>query len=58
MSARRHGGLSVFAQRHAVRGALYDANPDEDLHVMLCTLGGDGETALRLVRKRNPDATS
>ena len=30
---------------------LYDANPDEDLHVMLCTLGGDGETALRLVRQ-------
>ena len=31
--------------------ALYDANPDEDLHVMLGTLGGDGETALRLVRQ-------
>ena len=30
---------------------LYDANPDENLHVMLCTLGGDGETALRLVRQ-------
>ena len=22
---------------------LYDASPDENLHVMLCTLGGDGE---------------
>ena len=30
---------------------LYDTNPDENLHVMLCTLGGDGETALRLVRQ-------
>ena len=30
---------------------LYDAKPDEDLHVMLYTLGGDGETALRLVRQ-------
>ena len=30
---------------------LYDASPDENLHVMLCTLGGDGETALRLVRQ-------
>ena len=30
---------------------LNDANPDEDLHVMLYTLGGDGETALRLVRQ-------
>ena len=30
---------------------LFDANPDENLHVMLCTLGGDGETALRLVRQ-------
>ena len=30
---------------------LYDADPDENLHVMLRTLGGDGETALRLVRQ-------
>ena len=30
---------------------LFDANPDQDLHVMLYTLGGDGETALRLVRQ-------
>ena len=30
---------------------LFDANPDENLHVMLYTLGGDGETALRLVRQ-------
>lgn len=30
---------------------LYDANSGEDLHVMLGTLGGDGETALRLVRQ-------
>ncbi len=30
---------------------LHDANADENLHVMLHTLGGDGETALRLVRQ-------
>lgn len=30
---------------------LYDADPKEDLHVMLTTPGGDGETALRLVRQ-------
>ena len=30
---------------------LYDADPQEDLHVMLATLGGDGETALRLIRQ-------
>lgn len=30
---------------------LFDANPDEDLHLMLDTLGGDGETALRLIRQ-------
>ena len=30
---------------------LYDANPEEDLHIMLCTPGGDGETALRLIRQ-------
>ena len=30
---------------------LYDADPAEDLHVMLATPGGDGETALRLVRQ-------
>ena len=30
---------------------IYDANPDDDLHVVLYTLGGDGETALRLVRQ-------
>ena len=30
---------------------IFDANPDQDLHVMLYTLGGDGETALRLVRQ-------
>ena len=30
---------------------LHDADPDENLHVMLYTLGGDGETALRLVRQ-------
>ena len=30
---------------------LYDASPDQDLHVMLYTQGGDGETALRLVRQ-------
>jgi hypothetical protein len=30
---------------------LHDANPDQDMHVMLATPGGDGETALRLVRQ-------
>ena len=30
---------------------LYDASPEEDLHVMLSTPGGDGETALRLIRQ-------
>ena len=30
---------------------LFDANPEQDLHVMLYTLGGDGETALRLVHQ-------
>jgi len=30
---------------------LYDADPTKDLHVMLATLGRDGETALRLVRQ-------
>jgi hypothetical protein len=29
---------------------LYDANPDQDLHLMLASPGGDGETAVRLVR--------
>ncbi len=27
---------------------LYDANRDEDLHIILSTPGGDGETAIRL----------
>lgn len=31
--------------------ALYDAKPSEDLHVLLSTPGGDGETALRLIRQ-------
>ena len=30
---------------------LYDADPRDDLHVMLATPGGDGETAIRLVRQ-------
>ena len=30
---------------------LYDADPAKDLHVMLATPGGDGETAIRLVRQ-------
>ena len=30
---------------------LYDADPAEDLHLVLSTLGGDGETALRLIRQ-------
>ena len=30
---------------------LYDADPQEDLHLMLGTPGGDGETALRLARQ-------
>ena len=30
---------------------LFDADPGQDLHVMLSTPGGDGEAALRLVRQ-------
>lgn len=30
---------------------LFDADPEQDLHLMLGTLGGDGETALRMVRQ-------
>ncbi len=30
---------------------LYDADPSQDLHVMLATPGGDGETAIRLIRQ-------
>lgn len=30
---------------------LHGANPSEDLHVMLATPGGDGETAIRLARQ-------
>ena len=30
---------------------IYDADPEQDLHVMLATLGGDGETAIRLARQ-------
>ena len=29
---------------------LYDASPDEDLHLMLDTPGGDGEAAVRMCR--------
>lgn len=31
--------------------ALFDADPEQDLHLMLGTLGGDGETALRMIRQ-------
>ncbi len=30
---------------------LYEADSTHDLHLMLCTLGGDLETALRLIRQ-------
>ncbi len=30
---------------------LFDADPEQDLHLMLGTLGGDGETALRMIRQ-------
>lgn len=30
---------------------LYDASPDEDLHVLLSTAGGDAEVAVRLARQ-------
>lgn len=30
---------------------LYDADPSEDLHLILATMGGDGESALRLIRQ-------
>lgn len=29
---------------------IYDANPKEDLHLLLWSMGGDGETAVRIVR--------
>jgi len=29
---------------------VYDAKPSQDLHLILATPGGDGETAVRLVR--------
>ena len=35
----------------AFEETLYDADPKDDLHVMLVTPGGDGETALRLVQQ-------
>ncbi len=31
--------------------ALHDADADEDLHIVLATPGGDGETAIRLIRQ-------
>lgn len=40
--------------RHSVtllEETLYDADPGEDLHVILETPGGDGETAIRLIRQ-------
>ncbi len=43
---------SVFP--HSVRlleETLFDANPNQDLHLILSTQGGDGETALRLIRQ-------
>ena len=30
---------------------LFDADPSQDLHILLATPGGDGETAIRLVRQ-------
>ena len=30
---------------------LFDADPEQDLHVLLGTPGGDGETALRLIKR-------
>ena len=33
---------------------LYDADQGQDLHIMLSTPGGDGETALRLLRQVRP----
>ncbi len=30
---------------------LFNADPEQDLHLMLGTLGGDGETALRMIRQ-------
>ena len=30
---------------------LHDADPSQDLHIMLSTPGGDGETAIRLIRQ-------
>lgn len=44
------GGLEPFSVP-LFEETLYDANPSEDLHVMLDTPGGDGETAIRLARQ-------
>jgi len=33
------------------RRPLFDADPDQDLHVLLGAPGGDGETAFRLIRQ-------
>ena len=33
-----------------VEDLIYDADPEEDLHLMLASLGGDGEAAVRLAR--------
>ena len=30
---------------------IFDADPNQDLHILLATPGGDGETAIRLVRQ-------
>ncbi|MCY4369615.1 MAG: serine dehydrogenase [bacterium] len=41
------GSVTYFEE---LLDGLYDANPDEDLHLMLNTLGGDGEVAVRMAR--------
>jgi hypothetical protein len=37
-------GVNLFEE------LVYDADPDQDLHLLLATPGGDGETAVRLAR--------
>jgi hypothetical protein len=33
---------------------IFDADPSEDIHLLLDTPGGDGETAVRLVPRSGP----
>ncbi len=41
-------GITLFEE------LIYDSNPESDLHLLLHSPGGDGETAVRLVRSAQP----